>query len=245
MGVMNVSYLTVNGEILSETRNGVESDYVPDPLGSTVALIGASQTITDTFAWWPYGELRSHSGSSIIPFGYVGTLCYYTDGGTAHLYIRAGTFRQSLTRWESVDLMWPDQFAFVYSMANPVTYSDPTGKAIGPNDLLPWIISPGGMFLASLGGCSKKTPGGDPLKPCPHSSQCDLMCDNYNHTPYTNGTNDAFIGACFLCCGDVYKDATLIDTCAERCLEWHNKPYPPPSGLPSNVSVPPCTCRKK
>ena len=56
MGVMNESYLTVNGEILSETRNGVESDYIPDPQGSTAALIDSSGAITDTFAWWPYGE---------------------------------------------------------------------------------------------------------------------------------------------------------------------------------------------
>jgi len=29
MGVMSVSYLTIDGEILSETRNGVGSDYIP------------------------------------------------------------------------------------------------------------------------------------------------------------------------------------------------------------------------
>lgn len=37
MGV--TSYLVIDGEIISETRNGVEADYIPDPLGSTVALI--------------------------------------------------------------------------------------------------------------------------------------------------------------------------------------------------------------
>ncbi len=36
---MAVSYLTIDGEIPSETRNGVESDYIPDQLGSTAALI--------------------------------------------------------------------------------------------------------------------------------------------------------------------------------------------------------------
>ena len=34
-----VNYLTVDGEILSETRDGVERDYLPDPLGSTAALL--------------------------------------------------------------------------------------------------------------------------------------------------------------------------------------------------------------
>ncbi len=35
-------YLTVDGEILSETRNSVESDYIPDPLGSTAALLSTT-----------------------------------------------------------------------------------------------------------------------------------------------------------------------------------------------------------
>ncbi len=35
-----VSYLTIDGEVISETRNGVERDYLPDPLGSTVAGLG-------------------------------------------------------------------------------------------------------------------------------------------------------------------------------------------------------------
>ncbi len=63
MGV--TSYLTAKGEILSETRNGVESNYIPDPLGSTAALLDSNQTITDTYLWWPFGEQRSHIGASI------------------------------------------------------------------------------------------------------------------------------------------------------------------------------------
>ena len=59
---MRVSYLSVEGEILSETRNGVERDYLPDPLGSTAALLDSSQTKTDTYFYWPYGETRSHTG---------------------------------------------------------------------------------------------------------------------------------------------------------------------------------------
>ena len=47
-----VRYTTVNGEIISEKRNGVRSLYVPDPLGSTVALLDNTQTKTDTFEYW-------------------------------------------------------------------------------------------------------------------------------------------------------------------------------------------------
>ena len=36
---MKVNCTVVNGEILSENRNGVIRDYVPDTLGSTIALL--------------------------------------------------------------------------------------------------------------------------------------------------------------------------------------------------------------
>ena len=53
---MTVRYTTLDGEIVSENRRGVMRDYVPDPLGSTVALLDNTQTQTDTFSYWPYGE---------------------------------------------------------------------------------------------------------------------------------------------------------------------------------------------
>ena len=72
MGV--VSYYTVNGEILSETRDGVERDYLPDSLGSTVALLDSSQNLTDTFSYWPYGEVQARTGTNPTPFQFGGTL---------------------------------------------------------------------------------------------------------------------------------------------------------------------------
>ena len=126
MGV--TSYLTVNGKILSESRSGVESDYIPDPQGSTSALINSSQTITDTFTWWPYGEERSHLGSSVTPFGYQGTLGYYADGDSGRVYVQTRVFAPSNTLWLTVDSLWPFERPYGYADQNPVTKSDPTGK---------------------------------------------------------------------------------------------------------------------
>ena len=53
---MRVRYTVIDGEVVSEKRSGVERDYVPDPLGSTVALLDNTQAQTDTFAYWPYGN---------------------------------------------------------------------------------------------------------------------------------------------------------------------------------------------
>lgn len=40
-----------NGEVIAEKRRGVRSLYIPDPLGSTVALLDNTQTQIDTFSY--------------------------------------------------------------------------------------------------------------------------------------------------------------------------------------------------
>ena len=60
---MRVAYTVVNGRILSENRGGVKRDYVSDSLGSTVALLDSTQTKTDTWTYWPYGEVRTRTGT--------------------------------------------------------------------------------------------------------------------------------------------------------------------------------------
>ena len=65
---MKVTYTTINGEIISENRNGVERDYVPDPLGSTLALLYNTQIKTDTFTYWPYGQVKTRTGTTASPF---------------------------------------------------------------------------------------------------------------------------------------------------------------------------------
>lgn len=52
-----VRYTTINGEVIAEKRNGARRLYVPDPLGSTVALLDNTQTQVDTATYWPYGEV--------------------------------------------------------------------------------------------------------------------------------------------------------------------------------------------
>ena len=41
---MRVRYTVVNGEVIAEKRSGVRRLYVPDLLGSTVALLDSTQT---------------------------------------------------------------------------------------------------------------------------------------------------------------------------------------------------------
>jgi RHS repeat-associated protein len=124
MGVVN--YFCIEGELISETRNGVESDYIPDTLGNTLKLVNMSGAVTDTFEYWPYGELRSHAGTSVTPLTFGGTLGGYSDqwGG---VYFRARELEPVRVSWMSMDPLWPRGFVYAYANSSPTTLNDPIG----------------------------------------------------------------------------------------------------------------------
>jgi RHS repeat-associated protein len=121
-----VRYTVVDGEVLSELRGGVKRDYVPDPLGSTVALLDSSQNITDTFSYWPYGESAGRTGTTPTPFQYVGRFGYYTDSN-GRIYIRARYLDRTKGRWITFDSIYPFENAYEYSNNRPVVDIDPSG----------------------------------------------------------------------------------------------------------------------
>ena len=128
---MSVVYTTINGQIVHENRGGVEAFYTPDTLGSTVALLSTTGSVTDTYTYQPYGEIVSHVGSSVTPFTFVGTFGYYLDILGSQIYVRARYLRQALTRWQTIDPLWPFEGAYNYCMANPIVKIDPIGAAGG------------------------------------------------------------------------------------------------------------------
>src|SRR5215469_1954152 len=99
---MKARYTVVEGEVIAEKRNGVRKLYVPDPLGSTVALLDNTQTQTDTFTYWPYGEATHVTGSTPTPFQFVGTVGYRTDS-SSKTYVRARTLDTQKGRWLTKD----------------------------------------------------------------------------------------------------------------------------------------------
>ena len=103
---MKARYTVANGEVIAEKRGGVRKTYVPDPLGSTIALLDNTQTKTDTFSYWPYGELKSRTGTTATPFRFVGTLGYYHDSSNRN-YVRARHLRPIYGRWQTKDPLWP------------------------------------------------------------------------------------------------------------------------------------------
>jgi hypothetical protein len=125
---MTVTYTTFNGQIISENRDGVIRDYVPDADGNTVALADETGSIADSWTYWPYGEVQNHTGPSGTPFTYLGTLGMSSDSARQG-YARARSVRFDLARWMTVDGMWPIEPAYIYALSNPETYVDATGEA--------------------------------------------------------------------------------------------------------------------
>jgi len=122
----SVVYTVWDGQIVSENRGGVKRDYIPDPLGNTIALVDNTHTVTDTWTYWPYGEVQSHGGSSSTPFTFLGTLGCFVDL-LNQLYVRARIMRADLTRWMTVDPIWPAQPSFVYCGGWSTNCTDPSG----------------------------------------------------------------------------------------------------------------------
>jgi RHS repeat-associated protein len=148
------TYTTFQGEILSDTQAGTVRDYVPDPLGSTVALLAASQSTTDSFSYWPYGEMRMRAGINPTPFTFVGTLGYFRDLRDKLTYVRARHYLPDCGRWLTVDPLWPNEDSYLYSNGSPQVYVDPSGRRFKctPARCTPCTdkIKPGGLDKAAV-----------------------------------------------------------------------------------------------
>lgn len=130
---MKARYTVINGEIIAEKRAGVRSLYVPDPLGSTRGLINNTQTQTDTFNYWPYGEQQSRTGATSTPFQFVGSLGYHLDSGQgAKTYVRARYLDTAKARWlveDPLGLDGGDINLYCYVASNPTSQIDPSGRS--------------------------------------------------------------------------------------------------------------------
>ena len=129
---MKVRYTVVNGEVLSENRGGVKRDYLPDTQGNTIGLIDSTQTITDTFSYYPYGEVASRTGTTTTPFQFLGTLGYYRDSAS-RTYVRARTLNTAQGRWMTQDpigFKGGDINLYRYVANRPTVLTDPSGLLV-------------------------------------------------------------------------------------------------------------------
>ena len=97
-----VLYTVMNGQVVSESRDGVKHDYLADPLGNTTALVDNTGAKTDTFTYFPFGNVASRTGTTATPFQWNGGSGYFQDSGS-RTYVRARTLYTSLARWSKQD----------------------------------------------------------------------------------------------------------------------------------------------
>jgi RHS repeat-associated protein len=124
---MSVYYTTVAGEIVSENRNGVESFYTPDTNGNTMRLRDVNGNVTDEWTYWPYGEVRTRTGTTPTPFTFGGVVGYYAEQLSNKFYTRARYLQAFLARWLTADPLWPQESAYGYCSCSPCAYSDASG----------------------------------------------------------------------------------------------------------------------
>lgn len=124
---MSVVYSNSFGMVVSETRNGVESDYVQDTLGSTIGLLDVTGTLVDRWEYWPNGEVIGRYGTNPTPLTFLGAIGYFKDIIDKLFYVRARHLRTDLARWLTLDPLWPNESAFGYARSRPTSVTDPMG----------------------------------------------------------------------------------------------------------------------
>jgi RHS repeat-associated protein len=97
-----------------------------DQLGSTRMLTDLSGEVAARFSYTAYGELAAKTGTTATPLGYAGQP---TDAETGLQYLRARFYdpitAQFLSR-DPVEALTGQPYN--YGLANPLQYSDPSGK---------------------------------------------------------------------------------------------------------------------
>ncbi|HMS56850.1 MAG TPA: RHS repeat-associated core domain-containing protein, partial [Fimbriimonadaceae bacterium] len=126
---LSVRVTNMNGRIVGEKRGGQHRLFTPDTQGNVVKVRDGTGATLATYNYWPYGGIRTSTGSIVNPWRYGGTWGSYFDGAT--YYIRRRVLRPDLTRWMTLDPVWPDELPYCYASVNPVTYIDPSGLACG------------------------------------------------------------------------------------------------------------------
>lgn len=119
--------------LVSQIDAGGNSHYYHfDPTGHTLALTDANGSITDKYAYTPYGHTTSQ-GSTPNPFKFVGKHGVMDDGNGLH-YMRARYYKEDIMRFMSLDALHGDMLTpqalnrYAYVQGNPVNLIDPSGN---------------------------------------------------------------------------------------------------------------------
>ncbi len=137
-GAASAYYVYGLGLISRISAAGTASYYHFDTRGSTIALTDAAGTVTDKYAYDPFGNLTNSQGATPNPFKYVGQYGVM-DEGSGLYYIRARYYDAQIGRFINKDpKMGNDQDGqslnrYAYAQNNPVRFVDVSG--FNPNEV--------------------------------------------------------------------------------------------------------------
>jgi len=149
LGTVTRYYIWSGARLLCHIEaNGDVRYYHSDELGSTLALTDSSGTVTDEFAYMPYGYAShtAHAGSSATPFRWLGGYGVYYDADTdLHLTLYRA-YSSSLKRFIHPDPLGIDGFAnlYAYGDLNPIHFVDPMGLDTYRQNRVLAVLSSGG-----------------------------------------------------------------------------------------------------
>ncbi len=125
------SWLWANGSLVAQVEAGGAVRYAHfNELGHLLALTDESGTVTDQFAYHPYGRLVARTGTNDVPFLYMGAHGVMAAGHDLYL-TRHRAYNANLMRWHSVDPLGIEGGAnlYAYTGGNPIYFIDALGLA--------------------------------------------------------------------------------------------------------------------
>ena len=136
------------GNLISQSRSGVDSFYLFDALGSARQLANSAGSVTDSYLYDSFGNILLTSGSTINWFRYIGFLGCYYNLDLVNYYLRARYYNMAVAGFLSRD---PSAFVrlpnmqlvtnyYYYARNNPVGFNDPSGLDEPP--LIPPLLPP-------------------------------------------------------------------------------------------------------
>jgi RHS repeat-associated protein len=135
VGTVVAEYTTepgLYGNVISQNRGGVESQFHYDAPGSTLAVTDDNQNVTDTRAYTAFGELTGSTGSTTFALQYIGRMGYWRDAETGSYTVRRRIFGSPYARWLSIDMVNALTIgdAYWYCRNSPLTRVDPSGLVV-------------------------------------------------------------------------------------------------------------------
>jgi RHS repeat-associated protein len=117
-------YIHAGTQLIAQSDGTTTLYHLHDGLGSTRQLVDSTGAPVLSQTFDPYGSLYLSAGSAESSFGWAGE----ARDANGLTYLRARYYNPTMGRFLNLDPSRQEQNPFVYSNANPVMFTDPSGN---------------------------------------------------------------------------------------------------------------------